>query len=178
MIKRILLILICFVIFSFNTSNANQKKSKLENLKDYSKLETIDDETLNKCQTLISEILKDEDNNEREKITNYYGLICLKSSSDRGASAYIEYLIIQKDSTEEMLSFMFEPIFFKNPKIILQQISKFNPSNQKLLLDHIGWGFLNNNTSINRHNYKDKFFNKNPELKQLYGKYIKEIDRK
>jgi len=171
-----LMTILYFLFICLTTINAEQNISNYEILKDYSTLDTIDDETLDKCITLMRQIHKSGGSTPLEPSTYYYGLICLKSSSDKGALSYIEYLLSNKRSVEEQLSFSFEPIFYKKPEIVLLEISKLVEADKTLLLGKIGWGFINNN-HVNQENYKEIFLKKDDRVEKLYKKYKKEFDQ-
>lgn len=177
MLKIFLTFLFCFLVFPGNIISADQNITYFDALVEYSKLDSISDSILMKSEKLVDQILKSKESSPQGSVTYYFGLICLKSSSDKGVSSYVEYLISQEDSPEEELSFRFEPIFFKHPETVLSVIKKAHPSHQPTLLDHIVWGFLNNTESVTKDNYKDMFFAKNPEVKKLYVEYRTEIDR-
>jgi hypothetical protein len=130
-----------------------------------------------RAETIVNELLKSKESSPQESITHYFGLICLKATTEKGVSLYIQYLKSQEESAEEELSFRFEPIFFKRPDVVLSKIKNENWKFQKILLDHIGWGFLNNTPSATRDSYKRIFFEKNPDLKGLYNIYMAEIDQ-
>ena len=64
----------------------------------------------------------------------------------------------------------------KNQIAVLEHITNQDLAHQHLLLDHIGWGFLNNSKGVKRSNYKERFFMKYPEASASYGKYKQQID--
>jgi len=175
-LKIFLTCVFCYLFFPSNIIHADQNRSYFDTLIEYSKRDSISDSILMKSEKLVDQILKSKKSSPQESVTYYFGLICLKSSSDKGVSSYIEYLISQEGSAEEELSFRFEPIFFKHPKTVLSVITTEHPTHQRTLLNHIGWGFLNNTESVTKANYKNKFFEKNQEVKNLYPKYRTEID--
>lgn len=145
-------------------------------LAQYSSREKVDDITLGECSKMVERLERQGCILGLGYITELYGTVCLKADSDLGVHKYIEYLITQENSAEETLSFMFERIFMKKPETVFNTISQYGQDRRNMLLEKIGWGFLNNNVNANENNYKELFFSKNPKLPGLYKTYKDYID--
>jgi hypothetical protein len=157
--------------------NPEQIDSQYNELIRLSQLGVIDNKNLSKATHLMEELLRVEQSTPINSITYYYGLVCLKASSQKGVKAYIKYLISQEGSAEEQLSFSFDKIFQKRPEVVLREITKHELSIRNLLLDHLVWGILNNRWDfINDKNSKDIFFKYYDKSGELYKQYPKEID--
>jgi len=121
--------------------------------------------------------------------TYLFGEICLKKNNEEAVSQYINYLNRQHGSAEEELSYALGRLFQKQPKSVLLQVR-----DNKYLLDHLVWGFLNNHyyspgnidklhkkskpvtPQLNINNYKKIFFDVNPQIKELYPEHKKQLD--
>lgn len=121
---------------------------------DYSSNEYISEKEFLICKDLVDSLWAQgcDDylkriNNQNVAITSLtytFGKICYIANSELATKSYIEYLLKNKKSAEEQLSFSFEYLFTLKPNVILREISKLNEDDQEFLLRQLVWGFINN----------------------------------
>jgi hypothetical protein len=140
------------------TESAVDCDAILKELKRYSKLDAVDNSTLerskqilsllqeNQCYAYTDHLVIKEDNKEVYigSLTYIYGRICENNSSRQAVKYYIEYWKSQSGSAEEELSFAFERLFVSKPFLVFEEINRYDKLKQKGMLDSIAYGFLNN----------------------------------
>lgn len=177
---------------------------------EYSNYENISEKEFLICKDLVDTLWSQgcDDfvrriNNQNVAITSLtytYGKICYIANSELATKSYIEYLLKNKNSAEEQLSFSFENLFTQKPYFILQEISKLNLDDQNQLLREIAWGFVNNRSHgildpydsnpykaftfyehppkriLDSINYKEIFYMVNPTIHDIDNEFPKMID--
>jgi hypothetical protein len=196
-----LIIILLSISFAY-ASSQDRCKILFEELYPYSISKTVSDPDFQKCRNIVKQLMacnygahiieKDGKRFIGHFLTPTYGDICRKTSPDLGIPAYIEYLIENKNSAEELLSFSFEHLFELYPEKVLKEIQIQDSSLHSYLLDKLVWGFLNNSRFeeqeakkrnrilqrpvLNDKNYREVFNITYPDLTVKYEKYQTFID--
>ncbi|MBU0711526.1 hypothetical protein KKC74_06605 [bacterium] len=124
-----------------------------EKLEEYNRKNVLNLSEFNRCIEIIDTLRYYDCHNYIIGHTCYFtltwifGQVCEKNSSQISVYKYIEYLLDNQNSAEEQLSFSFEYLFQKLPEYVLESINSKNKLDQKYLIDHLVWGFLNNRYS-------------------------------
>jgi hypothetical protein len=124
----------------------------------------------------------------------------MKSNPDYSVPAFIDYLIDNKNSAEEQLSFSFEHIFVKYPNVVLTKISRLEKETKDQMILNLAWGFVNNRyygasdtnednpmkamtvynnppkVLLDTLNYRKIYFSLNPEIQNIYPRFKNEIE--
>jgi len=194
--RKSILIILCFLPFSSLHAQTGCDVSQFKALTIISEENSISDTELETAVRLLKKLEHDKCSDYVTKNgtviadrTHLFGEICLKKNDKKSVYEYVDYLKRQRGSAEEELSFVFERLFQRQPKTVLLEVG-----DDKYLLDHLTWGFLNNHyyspkdserikkksgsvaQQLNRNNYKKIFFEQNPQIKELYPGHKKQID--
>lgn len=183
--------LLIFLLFSNKGFNQTNCDSTFYNqLIQFRNSKTITDLDFNKCYKIVGKLSKNQCydyvkviNGEYRFITRLtliFGEICVKANSPNSVNKYVEYYIKRKGSPEEQLDYSLGDVFQKRPKDAMNEISKRDSITRESLLFGLAFGFgyyRDNQVKLDSTNYKDVYFSVNPEVRNIYPQYKKEIDR-
>jgi hypothetical protein len=141
-------------IFSQTKVDQSECNALFDKIIPYSKNKIVPDNNLVFCQKIVNDLksnkcsyyVKSKDGKEYIQfgLTWIYFQICVRSRSKKGINFFTKYVLEKNGSAEEELSFCFEKLFFHNPLTVMEEIYVLHPTDQKYLLDHLAWGFVNN----------------------------------
>ncbi len=201
MINKSVYVYLCLsIIYLFNGNCTAQKDEKkndaaLENLvlelEEISNKKTIEDNDVLKAYGIINILstnsLYHTTLPPSERPSRGFAKICVKNNRSIGVNKYIEFMLTQKGSADEMLSTDFEELFKNNPVFVINKIRKLNNSDQDYIFSHWIWGYFHNRCNLentkgnelkfDKQDYKDYFFNIYPVLKINQDEYKNEMNK-